>query len=393
MSELAEGLGHRRSHAVVVGVEHYDHAQLPDLPGARAAAARLATVLAEVSSPSPIDVRRQLNPTRAELVRAVTEACDEASERLILYFAGHGVTSPDGELVLAGRDCDPRHPELTGVTWESLTRELAHAAAPSLLVILDACGIDSDGERVWQVKSHAAPPSPGSRRRTASWGTSVVASRVPWPYQPGALSTAVSAVLTSGDGSRPLDDVEALVNQAGVELANQPSPVRLRDTPRAPDAPKVFLSYRMGDDAAAFAAAMMDEAVAARYGRQAVFRAQGSLPPGASLPESLLTAARRAQVVLVLIGEDWERVTDPRGRRRIDNPTDYVVAEINAAANSDVLIVPVLVGNRGPLRAENLPQGLRHLALRQYLQLPRDLDREHVTTLIDRLLGASESRV
>jgi len=219
-----------------------------------------------------------------------------------------------------------------------------------------------------------------------------VASRVSWPYQPGSLSAAVSAVLTSGEGPHPLDDVEALVNQAGAEKPDQPPPVRLLDIPRVPGAPSVFLSYRMGDDAAAFAAAIVDEAVAARYGPQAVFRAQRSLPQGASLPESLFAAARQAQVVLVLIGEDWERETDLQGRRRIDNPTDYVVAELNAAARSHVPIVPVLVGNRGPLRADDLPESLRPLALSQYLHLPQDLDREQIAALIDRLLAPSEAQ-
>jgi hypothetical protein len=147
----------------------------------------------------------------------------------------------------------------------------------------------------------------------------------------------------------------------------------------------------MGDAAAAAAAAVMDEAVAARYGRQAVFRAQGSLPASASLPESLLAAARQSQVVLVLIGEDWELVTDPQGRRRIDNPTDYVVAELNAAAKARVPIVPVLVGNRGPLRADQLPASLRHLALSQYLHLPRGLGREQAAVVVDRLLAPSEA--
>ncbi|MFI7026792.1 hypothetical protein ACIBMZ_29155 [Micromonospora sp. NPDC049900] len=70
--------------------------------------------------------------------------------------------------------------------------------------------------------------------------------------------------LASSVGSQPLDDIEALVNRAGVELIDQALPVRLADTARAPGAPRVFLSYRAGDDAAASAAELMDEAMAAR---------------------------------------------------------------------------------------------------------------------------------
>jgi hypothetical protein len=393
MSELAEGLGRRRSRALVIGVDRYESSELPDLPGARAGAERFATALADASTRmSDLAITRQMNPTRTELVRAVAEACDEANDQLVVYFAGHGVASADGELVLAGRDCDPRHPELTGIAWESLRRELAHATAPSLLVLLDVCGAGAAVETHGQFQSHFAPPPPGLGGRTRAWGTQIAMSRVSWPYQPGTLTAAVSAGLEADRGPQPLDGVETPVRRAILTLSEQPPPLRLPDKPREPGAPKVFLSHRFGDPTARSAAALIDEAVTARFGRQAVFRAQDSLPPGVSLPVTVLNAARHAQALFLFIGEGWESLTHLEGGQLIANPADFVVAEIDAAMGSQVPIVPILVGNRGPLRSDELPQELRHLALRQYLQLPRDLDRRRVATLIDRLFAPGESQ-
>jgi hypothetical protein len=87
--------------------------------------------------------------------------------------------------------------------------------------------------------------------------------------------------------------------------------------------------------------------------------------------------------MLVLIGPTWLSALDEDGRRRLENPRDWVVQEIEAALARDVTVIPVLVdGARMPL-PEQLPSQLESLAFRQAISLRHESFNSDITTLMN----------
>ena len=81
------------------------------------------------------------------------------------------------------------------------------------------------------------------------------------------------------------------------------------------------------------------------------------------------------RVVLVLIGPNWLEARDETGRRRLDDPQDWVRIEIETALNASGLdVVPVLVNGARMPRAEELPQSLHPLLRRHAAIIRRDPD-------------------
>jgi hypothetical protein len=48
-------------------------------------------------------------------------------------------------------------------------------------------------------------------------------------------------------------------------------------------------------------------------------------------------------VLLALVGEEWLTITDADGRRRLDDPDDFVRLEIEAALTRNVRVIPILI--------------------------------------------------
>ena len=82
----------------------------------------------------------------------------------------------------------------------------------------------------------------------------------------------------------------------------------------------------------------------------------------------ITSAVESCDVLLALIGEDWLSISDAHGRRRLDDPDDFVRLEIEAALARNVRVIPILVGDATMPRAEELPHSLARLARRQALE-------------------------
>ena len=143
--------------------------------------------------------------------------------------------------------------------------------------------------------------------------------------------------------------------------------------------PTFFISYRRKNDTSL--ARDIQKELIRRYGDASVFMDTASIDFGEAFPDRIISAIRVCGVMLVLIGPDWLEVVD--GRRRIDDPNDWVRREIEAVLQRrDAVVVPVLVrGAVAPTGAE-LPDPLEGLATRHAIAIAGEDLSSEMDTLV-----------
>ncbi|MFI5526179.1 SUMF1/EgtB/PvdO family nonheme iron enzyme [Streptomyces platensis] len=141
-----------RSRAVLIGTPTYT--ELGDLPAVANNVTRLRELCCDPSAWGLAGERcRALRrASRDEILRAVEEATAEATDTVLVYYAGHGLVDPHtGELHLA-LSGSRRGPSFTALRYEDLRSVLLRPSdgrptAPRKVVILDCCwsGLALDG--------------------------------------------------------------------------------------------------------------------------------------------------------------------------------------------------------------------------------------------------------
>lgn len=120
----------------------------------------------------------------------------------------------------------------------------------------------------------------------------------------------------------------------------------------------LFISYRR-QDAAAYAG-LLHRDLQQRYPGD-VFLDVASVAPGEDFAAGLRRAVSSSAVMLVVIGPQWLSATDAHGRRRIDDPSDFIRSEIGAALAQNKPVVPVLVGGARMPEFDRVPEDVRGL--------------------------------
>jgi hypothetical protein len=90
-------------------------------------------------------------------------------------------------------------------------------------------------------------------------------------------------------------------------------------------------------------------------------------------------------VMLVIIDKDWTGVKDEGGRTRLEDPSDYVRLEVEAALKRDIVVTPVLVKGARMPAPEQLPAEIRDLVYRNGFELSHDRWESDVGELVRRL--------
>ena len=122
---------------------------------------------------------------------------------------------------------------------------------------------------------------------------------------------------------------------------------------------KIFISYRHLENTG-----MVDliyRSLIDAFTAPFVFRDQESIPLGTNFKTYLDNVIRQCRVVVVIIGPQWLLHLDSNGRRRIDNPNDFVRVEVQAALQRDIPIIPVFIDGATMPTAEELPKELQEL--------------------------------
>ena len=130
---------------------------------------------------------------------------------------------------------------------------------------------------------------------------------------------------------------------------------------------KIFINYRR-DDAGGTAGRLYDR-LAQAFGRANLFMDVDHIPAGVDFIEYLNGQVAQCDVFLAVIGPNWLKLTDDSGRRRIDNPDDFVLIEIAAALARDIRVIPVLVDGARTPKADELPELVRPLVRRNGIEV------------------------
>jgi hypothetical protein len=115
---------------------------------------------------------------------------------------------------------------------------------------------------------------------------------------------------------------------------------------------------------------------------------------GDDFVEVITRAVGSCDVLLALIGDQWLAITDQYGRRRLDDPHDFVRLEIEAALARNVRVIPILVDGARMPAADELPNSLDRLVRRQALELSPvrfDSDTSRLLKVLDTTLAAGRT--
>jgi hypothetical protein len=125
--------------------------------------------------------------------------------------------------------------------------------------------------------------------------------------------------------------------------------------------PRIFINYRR-DDSAGYAGRIHDS-LASSFGTDSVFIDIDDIKPGVDYVSTIEERIAGCDVMLALIGSRWLDSRDASGRRRLDDPADFVRVEIERALARHIRVIPVLIGTATMPGQADLPPDIGQLAM------------------------------
>jgi cellulose biosynthesis protein BcsQ len=127
----------------------------------------------------------------------------------------------------------------------------------------------------------------------------------------------------------------------------------------------IFVCYRREDGSSA--AGRLYDRLSAYFPRNEIFIDVDSMEPGVDFVDEIERSVRSCDVLIAVIGTRWLTSADREGKRRIDNPEDFVHMQIATALRSGIPVIPVLVDGASMPRSADLPDDLTSLVRRNAL--------------------------
>ena len=156
---------------------------------------------------------------------------------------------------------------------------------------------------------------------------------------------------------------------------------------------RIFISYRLSDQPG-FVGRLYDRLTADSFGDD-VFMDIHGIPAGHDFAKLIEDHVKNSDVVLAVIGDRWLTAASADGKRRLDDPADFVRREIMTGLKVGNRVLPVLLDTVPPLRPHELPEGLHPLAAMQALRLTHksfDADAQHIIEQVRSALEAAAAK-
>lgn len=145
---------------------------------------------------------------------------------------------------------------------------------------------------------------------------------------------------------------------------------------------RIFICYRRSDSAD-ITGRIYDRLVD-ELGRGPIFKDVDSIPLGVDFKEHLDRKVRECSVLLAIMGDHWTEAQDETGKKRLEDPADFVRIEIESALESRIPVIPLLVRGAQMPDEEDLPSSLRKLVYMNGVPIRPDPDFHHD---MDRLIS------
>ncbi len=142
---------------------------------------------------------------------------------------------------------------------------------------------------------------------------------------------------------------------------------------------EIFFSYRRQDSESA--TGRLADALEAHFGDDRVLRDR-EFAAGEDFVAAIRRSIESSTVMLVVVGRRWLGAADAKGRRRLDDPADFVRLEIELALASGTATVPVLVEGAAMPAPTELPVSMAAFSRCQAVELSDRRWRDDVDALI-----------
>ena len=152
---------------------------------------------------------------------------------------------------------------------------------------------------------------------------------------------------------------------------------------------QIFISYRRDDSSSA--AGRIYDRLDSHFSANRIFIDVDNLDLGVDFAEEIEKNVGSCDVLIAVIGKHWLISCDEEGRRRLDNPEDFVRIEIATALKRGVRVIPVLIDGASMPRPSDLPDDLRPLLRRNALEVSHTSFKSDCARLIGALERALET--
>jgi hypothetical protein len=134
----------------------------------------------------------------------------------------------------------------------------------------------------------------------------------------------------------------------------------------------IFISYRRND--CADVTGRIHDRLVQRFGGRRVIMDVASIPLGEDFRDYIGNVIPRCSALLSIIGPRWLDGPAADGAPPLVDPLDMVRLELDCALESNVRVIPVLVGGARMPAPQMLPDRLSALAYRHGMEVRGDLD-------------------